>query len=911
MTSPATTSTTSDSAEKRQDIRFAEKDAALRSDVRALGKMVGELLLEQGGEALYKTVESARQLAIERRESDTVGTSKLDDLLGNMSAAAARDIVRAFSTYFQVVNTAEQVHRIRRRRDYLKDTSMRQPRSLDATFQQLSDAGFEPAAVDELLKKISIEPVFTPHPTETTRRTILRKHQNIVRRMVDMQNPALTPQEVNACFESIRADITAIWQTEESPVDDTTVFDELEHTLFFMTDVIYRVIPPFYEALTGALNEIYGDDHQLKAPNLLHFSSWTGGDISTNSEISARTIREVMARQQSLLLDLYYRDCKGLAEKLSQSLTRIDVDSAIKKRIEKYSNQFPGVNGSTPHRYRNMPYRLFLRLIMQRLKATYDESAFPYESAEQFIADLKLITRSLAKRKGSNAGMFAVKRLIRRAETFGFHLLSLDIRYNAHELQDVVGYCLGESDWLSQSPEYRAERITHVLEINDSPSVEPDNDAKRLLSVFRAISYCQRRYGDRAIGVFLVRHCHGIDDILAVLLLGRWAGMHGSSEGTIPLDISPAFETSTELAECGELVSQLLNNSSYRGHLTARDEQQIVMLSTAGASADGGVAASRWNMQRAHTNLGEVFQQHNIDYTLFHGRGSFSGRGGVADSIACGHLRATEHGESVNERYGVRGIAFRTLEKAFSTVATATAGLDDKPAATDDWSAIMGTLATDCDQLYQQLVGSDSSFEEYFQLATPIDVIELMRTGQNSITDADQNSEIVRRNIPWAFAWAQSRFALPSWYGFGSGLQQSIDAHGIDMLRSMVKDWPFFRRLVTDVEIALAITDPSIAHHYSELAGDNLHSRFFPAINVEYDLGVTLINELREQKVLLKSNNTLRRSIRLRNPYVDPMSLLQVELLSRWRASNRSDATLLTALRASVNGIARGLQTSL
>jgi len=893
--------------EKRQDIRFAEKDEALRKDVRALGTMFGELLLEQGGEALFKTVESARQLAIARREGDEDASKRLDKLLQKMSTAAARDVMRAFSTYFQVVNTAEQVHRIRRRRDYLKDTDIRQPRSLDATFFQLRDAGFEAGAVEELLKKIAIEPVFTPHPTETTRRTILRKHQNIVRRMVDMQNPALTPQEANACFENIRADITAIWQTEESPSESATVFDELEHTLFFMTDVIYRVIPPFYEALEAALAEAFEEAQHLKAPNLLRFSSWIGGDISTNQEVSARSIRDTLARQRSLILDLYYKDCRRLAEKLRQSISRIDVDSAVTERIELYGKQFPMERGSTPHRYRNMPYRMLLRLMCQRLQATYDDSAFPYESADQFIEDLKLIASSLNRRKGAHAGLFDINRMIRRAEAFGFHFLSLDIRHNARDLQKIVGHCLGEDGWLDCTPEHRTARIEKVLEINASPTNEPDNDAKRLLSLFSAITYCRRKYGKRAIGVFLVRHCQGSDDVLAALLLAHWSGMT-STDGSIPLDVAPAFETSEELNSATKLLTGLLENKFYRQNLRARGAHQTVMLSTSGAGSDGGVAAARWSMQRAHTNLSKIFSAAEIDYTLFHGRGSFSGRGGVADSIACGHLRATEHGESVNERYGVRGIAFRTLEKAFSAVVTATAGLEEAPADTSDWAPVMDTIANSGDDLYQKLIGQGAEFDHYFRLATPIDVIEKMRTGQSRL--ADNHEEMTRRNIPWAFAWAQSRHLLPSWYGFGEGLALAIQTHGIGTLRNMMANWPFFGRLVTDVETALAIADPGIAHYYSQLAGEELHHKFFPGIRAEFEQSVDSVLLLREQNILLENNDTLRRSIRLRNPYVDPMSLLQVELLSRWRSAGREDEVLLTALLASVNGISRGLQTS-
>ncbi|MDP7661625.1 MAG: phosphoenolpyruvate carboxylase, partial [Gammaproteobacteria bacterium] len=810
--------------EKRQDIHFAEKDEALRNDVRALGNMVGELLIEQGGEALYKTVESARQLAIGRREGDADASAKLDALLEKMNATAARDIVRAFSTYFQVVNTAEQVHRIRRRRDYLKDTNQRQPRSLDETFHRLHEAGFEADAVDELLQQLEIEPVFTAHPTETTRRTVLRKQQNIVRHMVDMQNPALTPQEANTCFESIRADITAIWQTEESPTEGLTVFDELEHTLFFLTDVIYRMVPPFFEGINAARTAVYGDTgSHAPLPNLLRFASWIGGDASSSNEISARIVRDTLARQRSLILDLYYRDSLGLAEKLSQSSSRIDIDDAVSKRIESYTQQFPNVSGTTPHRYRGMPYRILLRLICQRLQATYDEEAFPYESADQFIDDLQIIANSLAKRKGSNAGLFAVKRLIRRVKIFGFHFLSLDIRHNAVDLQKVVGHCLGEDDWDLQSSEQRAERLRTILENNDSPSVEPDNDAKRLLALFTAISYCRRKYGQKAIGLLLVRHCSGPDDVLATLLLARWADLR-TLEGYVPLDVAPTCESSPELVNAAALMAGILDDPYYQKHLLARGSRQTVMLSTSEASSDGGVAASRWNLQKAHTELGEIFSAHNIEYTLFHGRGSLTGRGSVSDGIACGHLRATEHGEAVNERYGVRGIAFRTLEKAFSSVATAAAGIDNKASDTTAWSDAMNTIAVTGDKVYQDLFGGEGDFAEYFRAATPIDVVEEMRIGMHAPAEGYDSAQL-RRDVPWAFAWAQSRHLLPAWYGFGSGLGRAIVDHGESFVRDMVRDWPFFRRLTNDVEIALAIADPGIAAHYSELAGSELHNK--------------------------------------------------------------------------------------
>ena len=890
-------------AAAREGIHFAEKDAALRKDVRELGVMAGKLLMEQGGEALYKTVESARRDAIARREGDDEASAKLEKLLGRLSPSAARDVVRAFSTYFQIVNTAEQVHRIRRRREYLRDQAIRQPRSFDQTFSQLKDSGFEADSISELLTQLAIQPVFTAHPTETTRRTILRKQQNIVRRMVDLQNPALTPQEHHACFESIRADVTAIWQTDESPREGLTVFDELEHTLFFATDVIYQIIPPFYEAIETALTDVYGDTgRQIAIPNMLHFGSWIGGDFSTDPELSARTVREVLRRHNKLILDLYFRDCKALAEKLSQSDSRVDIDDAVLERTQAYARQFPGAHGSTPFRYRKMPYRVFLRLICERLQATYDEDAFAYEAPQQLIDDLSIISNSMAARRGKNAGQFAVYRLIRRVETFGFHFLSLDIRHNADDLQQVVGHCLGEPEWMQTDREERGQRLRQILDRNDSPVVEPDNNARRLFAVFQSVVYCRRNFGNAAVGAWLIRHCQGVDDLLAALLLARWADMH-SADGTVPLDVVPCFQNNVELRQAAPLLKALMQEPFYRSNLNARGNHQTVMLSISDAMPDGSVAGSRWNMQCAHTGLSKIFESAGVDYTFFHGRGSLTGRGGVADGIAHGHLRATEHGEAVNERYGVSGIAVRTLEKAFSAVTSATAGLRPNDSPDPKWPAVMSNFAKHADERYAGLI--DDRFDEYFRLATPIDVIEFRRTAFK-----DEDGEQRERNTPWAFAWAQSRFLLPAWYGSGTGLQDCIAAIGEQPVRQMLEQWPFFRRLIDDIEIAVAIADLGIAEHYSRLAGAELHQRYFPTISAEHQRTVETLLTLRQQNVLLEANNTLRRSIRLRNPYVDPMSLLQASLLERWRAGGSQDDSLLTALRASVNGISRGLQTT-
>jgi phosphoenolpyruvate carboxylase len=909
---------TSRPTEKRQDIRFAEKDEALRHDVHELGVVVGELLREQCGVELYGAVEAARQAAIERREGDPLASRRLDELVESLSVPAARDFIRGFSTYFQVVNTAEQVHRIRRRREYLRDASIRQPGGIEDTVFKLRDSGIDAAGMQKLLAGLRVVPVFTAHPTAPTRRTILRKQQAIVRRLVDMQNPALTPREVAADLDAIRTEVTAIWQTEETPAEARTVFDELEHMVFFLTDVIYRAMPRFYESLEAALRSAYGEAAAaIDVPTLVRFASWIGGDMEGNREITARTIRETLARQRSLILDLYFRDCRDLANKLSQSLSRVSVDPAIPELIRRYTGHFGREMGEVPLRYRDMPYRVLLRLIAARLQATHDDGTYPYESAEEFLADIRLIARSLAEHKGANAGLFAVRRLMRRVQTFGFHFATLDLKQSAITIRGVVGRCLNESDWMQRTPEQRAERIREAIRCNESPRADLDNESKRALAVFQTVAFSRRKYGRRAIGPFIVSMSHGVDDLLSVILLRRWGDPHASG-GSVPLDIVPLFETVEDLTDCHLTMRQLLQDPIYWEHIGRCKRRQIIMLGYSDSNKDGGLAAARWLLQQAQSALVQVLDDAGVEFTLFHGRGGTISRGGGKTHAAVlgsppgavrGRLRAMEQGELVSVKYGVRGLALRTLEQATGAVALVSAlPQQTAPKEGSIWHDVMDELARISREHYKALVYDSAGFYQYFREATPVDVIERMQARQGLELPPEATIDNLR-GVPWTFAWTQSRHILPGWYGLGTGLKAVIEKYGLETLREMARDWYFFRALLADVEMVLAKADFSIANRYSMLAGP-LHERFFPRLRDEYNLCVEQVLVSRNQQVLLENNDALRRSIRLRNPYVDPMSLLQVDLLRRWRASNREDNELYNALLASIHGIARGLQDS-
>ena len=381
---------------RRQDITFEEKDQSLRDDVRTLGAMVGDLIREQNGAELFELVENARLRAIRRREGNEKPGEELAALVGALDPETASQLIRAFSTYFQMVNTAEKVHRIRRRRDYLRDVRVYQPGGLEDSLIKLKASGKTIDDVQDLLNSMSIEPVFTAHPTESTRRTILRKEQNIVKHLVDLLNPSMTPQETTAALQNIRLLATTGWQTAEHSAEQMTVADELEHVLFFITDVLYRAMPPFYEDIRSALDRIYGEEaKQLEIPNIVNFGSWVGGDMDGNPNVNAKTIRATLARQRSLILDLYFNECAAISAKLSQSADCASFGQGMLDKIEEYRGIFPNAYHAVPARHREMPYRVFLRLMQARLQSTYDDDIYPYEKVDELVKDVELIPEKL------------------------------------------------------------------------------------------------------------------------------------------------------------------------------------------------------------------------------------------------------------------------------------------------------------------------------------------------------------------------------------------------------------------------------------------------------------------------------------------------------------------------------------
>ena len=903
---------------RRADIFFPEKDKALRRDVHRLGEMVGEVVREQGGEALFDLVEAARRASIAHREGDARALEHLRQLLASLDPETATEFIRAFSMYFQVVNMAEKVHRIRRRRAYLRDAATPQPRGFEDVLARLKANGVGVGTILDALARLSVEPVFAAHPMEVSRRTLLTHQQSVARHLIRMLDPYLTPQEEQALMARIRMDVTASWQTEEQLREHGRVSDEAEHILFFLTDILYRIIPPFYEQLEETVRAAFpAVSESLQLPTMVRFGSWAGGDMDDNPDVTGKTIRQTLARQKALVLNLYHQECGLLARHLSQSDSRVQVSESLQARSAFYAGHFPHAAHAIPARHREMPYRVFLALVAARLRATHEDSAFPYESPDEFMEDIDIVAGSLRANKGENSGLFAAQRLRRRVDTFGFHIATLDIRQNARVHRRVAGEGLQEQGWLEASIEERTARLQAALERRESPVGRLSSDARRTLAVFQTIAHCRRKYGARSIGPYIVSMAHGPDDVLSVLLLARWGDL-GTKGLPVPLDVVPMFETVEDLESSSAILERLLQDESYSAHLQHRGTRQMVMVGYSDSNQDGGVASARWTLQNAQRDLVDTSRRFGIRLTVFHGRGSTLSRGGgrldealMASPAGAvnGRLRITEQGDMINSKYGLRDIAMRSLKRSVGSLLWSTAG-DHAPSRSEHrWRTIMGEIAATSRQAYKETVFDRAEFNTYFRAATPIDVIERLGMGSRPGVEEHAHGKNGPRANPWLFAWTQNRAFLPGWFGLGTGLEHAARQYGADALRNMFAELNFFRVLITDAEVVLGKADLTVSERYSRLAGP-LHEMFFPVIREEYERCAQRVLEITHQDELLQRASTLRRAIRLRNPYVDPMSLLQVDLLERWRRSGRRDDAVLQPLVVSIHGIAHGMQTT-
>jgi len=600
------------------------------------------------------------------------------------------------------------------------------------------------------------------------------------------------------------------------------------------------------------------------------------------------------------------------------------VTPALRARLSDYLARYPTAAARIRPRHADMPYRCLLHLIGARLRATAHAAADGYATPDELLADLQLIAESLLAYRGLHAGTHAVTRLIWRVRSFGFHLARLDARQDSRVHDDALAALLNDPDWATRDAAQRADRLRPYASGQQQFAACGDPQAVALQAVFAVLRDSRRQHGSGATGLYIISMARSAADVLAVLALARRGGLVApaavagvEAAHVVPLDIAPLFETVDDLHNAPATLQALLDDPVYRQHLAARNDQQWVMLGYSDSGKDGGTLASRWGLQRAQVRLLEVARAANIQLAFFHGRGGSASRGGGRMTPAlmssprgavAGVLRVTEQGEVIHRKYGIRALALRNLEQTVGAVLRASLRPRAAEPHEERWRPYMDALSACSRQTYRAFVEREH-FVDYFRSATPIDVIEQMTLGSRPASRRSMHGVQDLRAIPWVFAWTQCRAIIPGWYGLGSALEYGVQQFGARAMSEMARDWPFFNNALNDVEMVLAKCDLDIAEAFSTLSGP-LHAEFFALIRAEFVRTRDGLLRLKRSDALLQGDPRLAASIRLRNPYVDPMSLLQVDLLRRWRAGQRADDALLHALVACVNGVSAGLQNT-
>jgi len=889
------------------------KDGPLRRDVRSLGAILGQVLVEQAGQELFESVEQLRRLLIQRREtvrrtSETAAASQLlrnaQEMISKMDLPRAYQVTKAFAAYFELTNLAETNHRKRRRRAGKLDLEQAPlPGSFRGTLLRLKAAGISAEAAVEALRQIQITPVFTAHPTEVARQTVLLKRRRIARELERLDRLPLTAEEAQDCENNIRAEVTSLWQTDEVRLAKPTVDDEIRMGLRYFRLSLFDSLPKIYDEIVEAFRDVYSfplDEDSV--PNIVQFGSWIGGDRDGNPLVKPDCIRGALATARALILRQYLDDVEALSDRLSSSRRQTAVSQDLLERLQQYERTISGVHLAWgPHNYAES-YRRFLSYIFHRLQQSREAVNAPaaYPSAAEFEQDLLLIQKSLKSNRGERLARTYLGSLLRKVRKFGFHLHTLDVRQHARVHARAIKELGPALDRRPETPE-----------------------TQELIQTFRAIAELKSTYPPGSIRHYIVSGAESEHDILAVIRLAKATGVRvagsESDPGLMPVAL---FESIDSLRAAGAIMRRVWSDPEYAPLLDSWGRWQEVMLGYSDSNKDGGMLTSTWEIYKAHRELHRVAQEFGVKLRLFHGRGGTVGRGGgpthsaiLAQPPGCfsGHIRVTEQGEVLNWKYADPVLAEWNLELMIAASLEAfTRSGDDLTAHPRNWEEAIEEMSQEAYRVYRRDIADNPDVLEYFEQATPVNELETARIGSRPSRRSKSRRLEDLRAIPWVFGWMQSRHAVPAWFGVGHALEhfaKSGPGHE-QLLRQIARGYPMFAGLLSNVELGMAKADLGIAREYSSLVKNAaLRKRIFSLLEDEFFRSRRMLLRVTGQRELLARNRVLARSIRLRNPYVDPMSLIQVELLRRQQQGAQS-SELDYPLGATINGIAAGLHNT-
>ena len=925
----------------------------LVEDIRLLGRILGDVIREQEGVAAYELIEKTRKLSVAfRRDADVEADKALKKLLKGLSGDQTVSVIRAFTYFSHLANLAEDRHHIRRRAIHERagDT---QEGSIEVALARLRWAGIAPKTIANTLAHSFVSPVLTAHPTEVQRKSILDAERNIAQLLtarddikalalaVNAISPALaakdalTPRELAANEAQLRARVMQLWQTRLLRFTKLTVADEIENALSYYEATFLREIPKLYANLERELG------HQ-KIHSFLRMGQWIGGDRDGNPNVSADTLNYALSRQAEVALRHYLTEVHFLGGELSLSAMLVDVSQAM----QALANSSPDTN---EHR-QDEPYRRALTGVYARLAATLKiltggdaarHAVAPqnaYAKSEEFLADLRTIAASLRANHGEALVAQRLHPLIRAVDVFGFHLATVDLRQSSDKHEEVVAELLAtariEPAYAGLNEAAKRELLMRLL--NDARPLRVvgaaySTHAQGELAIFEAARTARGRFGKEAIRHYIISHTETVSDLLEVLLLQKEVGlMHGTldSNGVNDLIVVPLFETIEDLRNAAPIMREFYALPGIAQLVKRSGAEQDIMLGYSDSNKDGGIFTSNWELYRAEIALVELFDElansFNIQLRMFHGRGGTVGRGGGPSYQAIlaqppgtvrGQIRLTEQGEVIGSKYANPEIGRRNLETLVAATLEATLLQPTKP-ATQVFLKAAATLSSSSMAAYRALVYETPGFTEYFFSATPIREIAELNIGSRPASRKPSQKIEDLRAIPWGFSWGQCRLTLPGWYGFGSAVQAFLQAQGADprrqlaLLQKMYRQWPFFKTLLSNMDMVLAKSDLALASRYSELVTDaRLRKRIFSSIEAEWLRTTEALAQITEESDRLASNPALARSIRHRFPYIDPLHHLQVELVRRWR-TGQTDERLKNGIHISINGIAAGLRNT-
>ncbi|PSP32087.1 phosphoenolpyruvate carboxylase [Halobacteriales archaeon QH_10_67_22] len=890
----------------------------VNQDVRELGTLLGDIIKEQSSESAFETVERIRTAAIDYRRGDADDREVVHRQLDRLSPDEQDVVARAFTTYFELINLAEERERVREIREGSQEGVLED--SVRAAVEELATRGADAETVEQILEDVLIQPTFTAHPTEARRKTVKAKLRSVSEHLRELDEFRLTDGEEADVKRDIEAEVTSLWQTPQVRDRRPEVTDEALNVQWYIENVLFEVIGNVYDALEAAVDDEFDDD--VDVDKLYEFRSWAGSDRDGNPFVTPAVTEETLDRQRSVTLPLYRDRLKELSGVLSQDASQVDTGEPFMDRLEAHRDRLPNVASEARERYPEEPYRQKLKLMRESVLRVNDVRSGGYEGPADLMEDIEIIAESLRKNGAETIAEAYVDPLYRTVDTFGFNLASLDLRDHREMHTNAIDECLAEEDfdYRGMDEDERVDFLTEailqdapVIDIEDPP--ELSDEAARVVERFRATADWQREYGVDAIDTYCISWCEEPSHVLEVLFLGDQAGIV-DLPGYCGIDVVPLLESKYALDGARRIMGTLFENEAYEKALEARDGVQEIMLGYSDSNKENGFLAASWSLFRNQRRLAAITDDFDVEMRLFHGRGGSISRGGgpmnaamlaLPNETVSGQIKFTEQGEAISEKYANDRIAERNLEQMLNAQMRARHNAIQQPTedVPDAWTEAMETAAEPAREKYVDLLETEG-FVEYFETATPITVIENLNMGSRPASRTEDRSVEDLRAIPWVFSWTQARCIITGWYGLATGLQAYLDDGGdVETLKEMYEEWSFFKTTLDRASMALARTEMGIAEQYADLAPSELQDRIFTDIREEYEDCVDLVKEVTDQDHLVE-RAWLRENLARRNPYVDPLNLLQVRLLSQSHLTEQEKRTL----RLTVLGIAAGMKNT-